>query len=78
MTILIVCLSIIAIALLFFIFAIVLIAAFIVPRVVGSVKIIDIEGEESLCVVMEDRKDFEKLKKYSYVVVKSKDFNPQK
>lgn len=48
---------------------------FIVPRTAGSIKVVKEEGEQqSLCIMFEDEKDFEKLKKYSYIILKSTEY----
>lgn len=53
---------------------------FIIPRTAGSIKVIKGEPgfpkdeQQSLCVMFEDEKDFEKLKKYSYIILKSNDY----
>ena len=54
------------------------IAAFILPRLVGSIKAVEIDGEKSLCVIIENEKDVKKLQKYSYVVLRSSDYISQK
>lgn len=51
---------------------------FISPRLVGSIGMIEVDGEKSMGIALDSEKDYERLKKYSYVVLRSNEYKTQK
>ena len=47
---------------------------FISPRLIGSIGIIDVDGEKSMGITLDSEKDYDRLKKYSYVVLRSNEY----
>ena len=60
-----------------FLLVVLIIALWITPRLVGTLHVIDSEGARGMYVALDSEEDFEKLKKYNYVVLKSGDYKSQ-